>query len=750
MTRIQDHLETWLRRAAPRCLLGVVLAASMLHATQASAQNPQTRKKPIVPASHAHGPDAVSQDFGDVAVVVDNGVIVTPRNPFDLGGTTVRFEPAGEHSYSVASSVAVLDSDYGPALTFGFSGATRYPGDDDTQEIAFAAGFPFFGATYASVWVNTDGNLTFGEPDFASADRDKARHVLGAPRVAAYLHDWNPFNALNPFGSGTIHAAVKSNPDRLVATWNGVADFEGGLASTFQTTLYSTGAVEITFAALDPASTFGVVGIAEGGGKGPLQSLDLGSIDQTLPAGALLEAFGDFARVNEQEVTREFYKTHPDKFDYLVILSDFPVDFLIHHTQISNQTHGIGTPLLNGTAEHESTVFDRSTEYGSAGELEEMLFLNNISLYPTNPTALVAPAVEPYSPNANLLDAPDLFGLPVTLDGQTMSQFRVTGVLPPDDGEIRRFFPHSGPYSMWLASAMSMLAHEVEHRWGAYVRFVHPTKGAAFESFDLLGLDTQHWSYFVNSAVPSSQFPGAPRASMNLGNHIQDLGGISSYNGTPVSLAPGESVFLTPATQLIDGYSALDQYLMGLRRANEVGPFFYVDEPRSVFTGQTLDGFDPVDPLNTAVTMRAWNSQGGIVFQGKRVNLTVENIKEFEKLREKGANPQGKRFWGKKGNLGVRYFSNTGQVDPGGNATIVLSESDRELGDEADLIDSTGRPVDVKTMAFVLLVQDGPPSSHSAAVGLVDSLRKVWEQYINGPATGGRGKFDTRLDPGIY
>lgn len=749
MTLIQDHPEPWLRHAAPHWRLGVLLAASMLQAAPASAQS-QNPHKSIVPVKQAHGPNAVSQDFGDIAVVVDNGLIVTSRNPFDLGGTTVRFDPAGDHLYGVTSSAGILDPEYGPALTFGFPDATRFPGDDDTENVAFAAGFPFFGTTYTSVWVNTDGHITFGEPDFASISRDKARHVLGAPRVSGYLHDWNPLNEFNPFGSGTIHAAVKSNPDRLVATWNAVADFEGGVASTFQLTLFSTGAVEITIAALDPASTFGVTGIAEGGGNGPFQNIDLDSTTQTLDAGAILEAFGDYTRVNEQEATKEFYKTHPDKFDFVVIMTDFPVDFLIHHTQISNQTHGIGTPLFNGSEEFESTVYDQSAEFGSAGELEEMLFLNNISLYPTSPEALVAPQVVPYGPNVNLLDAPELFGWPVTLDGQTMSQVRITGVLPPDDGEVTRFFPHGGPYSMWLASAMSMLAHEVEHRWGVYVRFVHPTKGTGFESFDLLGLDTQHWSYFVDTSVPNSQFSDAPRCSMNLGNHIQDLGPLENYNGTPISLAPGESVFLTPATQLIDGYSVLDQYLMGLRRADEVGPFFYVDEPRSIYTGQSLDEFDPGNPLNTSVTMRAWNSQGGIVFQGKRVNLTLENIRDFEKAREHGANPHGKRFWGKKGNLRVRYFSDTGRVDPNGDATIMLSESDRELGDEADMIDMAGEPLDVKTMAFVLLVKDGPPPSHAGAIGLVDSLRQVWEEYINGVATGGRGRFDTSLDPAIY
>jgi hypothetical protein len=200
----------------------------------------------------------------------------------------------------------------------------------------------------------------------------------------------------------------------------------------------------------------------------------------------------------------------------------------------------------------------------------------------------------------------------------------------------------------------------------------------------------------------------------------------------------------------MDGYCALDQYLMGLRRAGEVGTFFYADEPRSIYTGQELDPLNPSNPLDRSVTMRAWQPMGGMVFKGKRVDLTVQNIMDFEKSREGRDNPRGRRFWGDRGNLRVRYFSDTRRVDPAGDATTTLSESDRELGDEADMIDASGKPVDVKTMAFILLVESGPPSSHASALSQVDAFRRAWQAYANGPATGGRGRFDTRLDPPIY
>ncbi len=738
------------RLIALALLVAGTLLAGVSTRNPVSAQDSHPHKRRM-PATLAAGPNAVSQDFGDVAVLVDNGLMVTRRNLFDLAGTTVRFAPAGDHRYTVSSAPGAPESAFGPALTFGFPGATEFPGDDDTQEVAFPAGFPFFGTTYSSVWVNTDGNITFGAPDFASDKRDKARHVLGPPRVSAFLHDWNPNNLFNPAGSGSIHAVVKTNPDRLLVTWSGVADFEGGVSSTFQLALYSSGVAEVTIVNIDAPSIYGVVGIAQGSGQGPLEIVDFTTPAslQTLAAGAIMEAFAEFTRVDNLRVAREFYKTHPDQFDFLAIMTDFPADFIFHPESGSNQTHGIGQWInpADGSYDPLFNIYDRSAEYGSAGELESIAFLNNVHLLPSNAAHLVSPPIEPYTSSSNIMTWFDAFGGRVSFDGQALAQIRSFGTLPEDDGEWSRYFAHGGSFSLGLNSPMFILAHEVGHRWLSRLRFVHPTKGTGFDSYDLLGREANHWSYFLNTALPLSQFDGAPRSSVMEGNVILDLGPLANYNGTPTNLAPGERVFLTPTDQLVDGFSTLDQHLMGLRRASDVPPFFYVDEPRSLLTGQSLDGFPPVD---TSVTMRGWQPAGGIVFAGKRVDLTMKNLRDFEAIREGKDNPRGRRFWGPKGNLTVRYFSDTRRVDPNGDAKVILSEEDRELGDEADSIDASGKPVDVKTMAFILVVQAGDPSAHTSAISQVDTFRQVWQAYANGPATGGRGKFDTRLNPAIH
>jgi hypothetical protein len=73
--------------------------------------------------------------------------------------------------------------------------------------------------------------------------------------------------------------------------------------------------------------------------------------------------------------------------------------------------------------------------------------------------------------------------------------------------------------------------------------------------------------------------------------------------------------------------------------------------------------------------------------------------------------------------------------------------------DAVDDEDAAGNPAtDVKTMAFILLVSSGPPqsSAHASAIRQVDTFRATWQTYVNGPATGGRGRFDTSLNPAIH
>jgi hypothetical protein len=96
----------------------------------------------------------------------------------------------------------------------------------------------------------------------------------------------------------------------------------------------------------------------------------------------------------------------------------------------------------------------------------------------------------------------------------------------------------------------------------------------------MLGRANVHWAFNFNS-----------EASLLEGNRIQDNGGAASPR------------FIT--TKTVEGYSPLDQYLMGFRAAAEVAPTFLVNE-------------------TTVSAARA--PQPGVSFNGQRRDITVDDL----------------------------------------------------------------------------------------------------------------------------
>ena len=113
---------------------------------------------------------------------------------------------------------------------------------------------------------------------------------------------------------------------------------------------------------------------------------------------------------------------------------------------------------------------------------------------------------------------------------------------------------------------LTVVAHETGHLFLAYAS-VEDDGG----NRPMLGYQSAHWNFLFNS-----------EASLLEGNRIQD-------NGAGVSPR-----FQTTAT--VEGYSPLDQYLMGFRAAEDVPATFYVANARGTTTsglprvGATFDG----------------------------------------------------------------------------------------------------------------------------------------------------------------
>ena len=119
---------------------------------------------------------ANDRDAGNIAVIEDSGGVVERQNDFNLDFMTLAFTPtsAKADAYEYAVTGGGYEEDAAQAST-----PLAALDDDDSRAVALPFAFPFFGTTYSSVYVNSDGNLTFTRPDNDSSARSLGRMTAG-------------------------------------------------------------------------------------------------------------------------------------------------------------------------------------------------------------------------------------------------------------------------------------------------------------------------------------------------------------------------------------------------------------------------------------------------------------------------------------------------------------------------------------------------------------------------------------------
>jgi C1A family cysteine protease len=128
--------------------------------------------------------------------------------------------------------------------------------DDDSRKVALGFEFPFFGVRYPEVYVNSDGNLTFGASDDSSGVRDRTRFLTGPARIAALYAD------LNPAVGGEVRWG-KADADSAYFVYDDVARLDGRGKATFRITLAKNGAITLSFERV--TGTGYLVGLSAGG-----------------------------------------------------------------------------------------------------------------------------------------------------------------------------------------------------------------------------------------------------------------------------------------------------------------------------------------------------------------------------------------------------------------------------------------------------------------------------------------------------
>jgi hypothetical protein len=180
----------------------------------------------------------------------------TTTNPFDLNGCSLTFTPDATN-YSYTSDCTLTNFPFTPGD--GTVEATDFS-LDDTQSVELISqggfSFDFYGINYTSMWVSSNGTITFGAGDTDSVPG--ADDFFDHPRIAPFYDD------LDPRAGGTIY--VDEYNTHVVVTYEDIEDYTDGSPNTFQVVLHDDGTIDLHY--LDCQHTEAMVGLGNGGQAG--------------------------------------------------------------------------------------------------------------------------------------------------------------------------------------------------------------------------------------------------------------------------------------------------------------------------------------------------------------------------------------------------------------------------------------------------------------------------------------------------
>lgn len=466
----------------------------------------------------------VRADAGQIAILDDADGVVSRRNPFSLNRRTVRFIPVAPGRYRYETAESTWDA---AVATAGSRLADL--GDDDSREVQLPFAFPFFATQYRALFVNSDGNVTFGAGDAAITDRSLGRFTSGAPRLAPMFRDLDPTRTR---GVGGIYTASAGNA--FVISWHEVPEYRDtgtGPVQSFQLRLFPDGRIEFAYG--DTSTSEAVTGISPGRLQGSAAVVSFVNTPSGDYNSTIAERFTNNELIDIFSAAQKFYLNHEDSYDYLVFYNNLGIEAdagaVAYEVTVRNNRSGYGDEPV-----------DIGAEAGSRRRLQALLNMGPLNQYPQDPDARV-PARQ------SVGDTP-----------------------------------------------LTTIAHETGHLFLAYASVRDEQS-----STPMLGYQTAHWGFTFNSD-----------ASLLEGNRIQDNG-------------PGASPrFLT--TGAVEGFSALDQYLMGLRAPEEVPDTFYVANAR----GSRVSGLPRV----------------GVTFDGDRRDVRIDQIIEATGRRTPDHNVSQRQF----------------------------------------------------------------------------------------------------------
>ena len=377
------------------------------------------------------------------------------------------------------------------------------------------------------------------------------------------IHGFAPRNRAN--GTATRYFAFGEGVSRTVKTSGNMISVQGILPRVLRTAkqIYVSADTSAS-GSEEPAVQISAKPLALSGIHNP--EVHLSSLKpQDGPFPLLYESFHYYALPNPRDLSCTVIKSLGDKFDFLPYYSDFRVDNQEAGTPSNGPLGAVGG-AVTGIGANQRGLESYCTPGRFQWGFVQPVYVGSNQMLERPPE-----------------DAPMGTDHDITFYQQQLAEISADGKMPP------------------YMYAMSQVAHEMGHRWAAFV--------SAKVGDETIPLGPVHWARGLQARV-AFPYRRPTEASIMGGGVWQD-----NFDGTYTQL---DDDYYVPAT----GWSYLDLYLMGLVSAAEVPDFFIL---RSLVpAGKDSNGHPIFKADRTKVTI-----QDVIAAEGPRVPGIDKSQREF-------------------------------------------------------------------------------------------------------------------------
>ena len=211
-----------------------------------------------VQASNNCGTSAFSSTFSFTTLSQRDYFTEDFDDDFDLTNTSVVFTPDGLGDYDACvETVTGFNTAMEPdGNTVDGDNLASGSHDDGYWAITPSTSVSLYGVDYTTVYINTNGSVTFTEGD-SSYSGGLSLH-FDKPRISGFLRD------LNPSCAGTVW--WKETADRLAVTFDGIEEYSSSCSSdntvSYQIEMFFDGEIRVTWLS-NTITAGGVAGLSE-------------------------------------------------------------------------------------------------------------------------------------------------------------------------------------------------------------------------------------------------------------------------------------------------------------------------------------------------------------------------------------------------------------------------------------------------------------------------------------------------------